>query len=136
MTERNKPDSPCINVCRLDPVMPLCVGCYRTIEEISGWMTYTDEQRAAVSSVLAGRRARHTIDVVAMPGEMARQSSGQKKHCGKCNAEFACGSGTPEGRCWCESLPRITPPIIASDRCLCPKCLIDAIGKCGSGGKK
>ena len=30
-------DSPCINICILDPDKDLCIGCYRTAEEISKW---------------------------------------------------------------------------------------------------
>ena len=136
MTERNKPGSPCINVCQLDPVTQLCIGCYRTIEEIAGWMTYTDDQRATINNALSARRAKYGIALAAMPDEMAHQSAGQRKRCGTCNAEFACGAGNSGGQCWCGRLPHITPPIIVGDRCLCPKCLIDAVEKCGSGGQK
>ena len=30
-------NSPCINICILDPDKDLCIGCYRTAEEISKW---------------------------------------------------------------------------------------------------
>jgi len=29
--------SPCINVCSLDPNTGLCLGCKRTLEEINNW---------------------------------------------------------------------------------------------------
>ncbi|MFN3231657.1 MAG: DUF1289 domain-containing protein [Alphaproteobacteria bacterium] len=38
--------SPCIGVCKLDG--PYCKGCMRSIREIGGWATYTDEERKAV----------------------------------------------------------------------------------------
>jgi iron complex transport system substrate-binding protein len=50
-------ESPCVNLCKLDPATQLCVGCYRTIEEIAGWTTYSDEQRAAIRSALPARGA-------------------------------------------------------------------------------
>ena len=136
MTKDHQPDSPCINVCRLDPMTQACVGCYRTIEEIAGWMSYSEDQKAAIRSVLPARRAKYGIDEAAMRDEMANQRSGQKKRCGRCNAEFSCGLLTPGGQCWCANLPHIVPPIVASDRCLCPRCLIEAIEQCGLGGQK
>ena len=30
-------DSPCIDICTIDPESGLCVGCSRTPEEISDW---------------------------------------------------------------------------------------------------
>ncbi len=55
-------ESPCINICRLDPVTQLCVGCYRTIEEIAGWTNYSDEKKAAIRSGLQARRADYSFD--------------------------------------------------------------------------
>lgn len=48
--------SPCINVCRMDPATDLCVGCYRTIEEITRWSTTDDQQRARILQAVAERR--------------------------------------------------------------------------------
>ena len=30
-------ESPCIDVCKIDPESGLCIGCKRTIKEISSW---------------------------------------------------------------------------------------------------
>jgi predicted Fe-S protein YdhL (DUF1289 family) len=38
--------SPCIKVCRV--VKKICIGCRRTIDEISQWSSYTDQQRHEV----------------------------------------------------------------------------------------
>ncbi len=38
--------SPCIQVCVLKS--GVCVGCFRTIEEIAGWRDYTMEQQQQV----------------------------------------------------------------------------------------
>lgn len=108
MTE-GEGDSPCIKVCKLDPATQVCIGCYRTIDEIAGWISYSDEQRAAVCSALKARHA------------------GGRKRCGHCNAEFTCAAETPGVQCWCASFPRVTPPIGSNELCLCPKCLMDAI---------
>lgn len=58
-----KPDvnhvaSPCISVCTMDPVSGLCAGCYRTLDEIAGWIDLSNEAKRAVVASLRGRRAR------------------------------------------------------------------------------
>ncbi len=50
--------SPCISVCRMDPVSGLCAGCYRTLDEIAGWSEFSDEVKRALVAVLPARRAR------------------------------------------------------------------------------
>ncbi len=39
--------SPCVSVCRMDPVTGLCIGCLRDIDEIIAWgrMDETDKRR-------------------------------------------------------------------------------------------
>jgi uncharacterized protein len=51
--------SPCTSVCSIDPVTGLCVGCFRTLDEIAGWIDLEADARRAVLAELAGRRARH-----------------------------------------------------------------------------
>jgi predicted Fe-S protein YdhL (DUF1289 family) len=51
--------SPCIDICRLDPE-GLCIGCRRTIGEISEWSRATDARRREILSELKGRGARST----------------------------------------------------------------------------
>jgi len=41
------PESPCVNVCKLDSDF-VCEGCGRTIQEVLKWPEYTDEQKQAV----------------------------------------------------------------------------------------
>jgi predicted Fe-S protein YdhL (DUF1289 family) len=48
--------SPCVKVCELDPEATFCIGCYRTIDEIAAWGTWSADQRAAVLRTLAARR--------------------------------------------------------------------------------
>jgi predicted Fe-S protein YdhL (DUF1289 family) len=33
-----------------------CIGCYRTIREIGGWSSYSDDEKRAVLAQLPGRR--------------------------------------------------------------------------------
>jgi len=46
--------SPCINICELDE-NKICVGCYRTIEEISNWTKYTDEEKQHIINQVQNR---------------------------------------------------------------------------------
>ena len=47
--------SPCINICRMDPVTGLCEGCARTLDEIAGWSRFDPAQKQAVLDALAHR---------------------------------------------------------------------------------
>jgi predicted Fe-S protein YdhL (DUF1289 family) len=50
--------SPCISVCAIDPRTGLCTGCYRSLDEIAGWIMFTnDEKREVVAALPARRRA-------------------------------------------------------------------------------
>ena len=51
---RDEVDSPCVKLCVIHPEERLCVGCYRSIEEISVWSRMTPEARAAVMADLPG----------------------------------------------------------------------------------
>ncbi len=48
--------SPCISVCRMDPVTGWCEGCLRTIDEIAGWSRMSDDTRRRVWAELPHRR--------------------------------------------------------------------------------
>ena len=48
--------SPCIDICRLD-AQQLCIGCRRTIGEISEWSRATDARRREILSDLKARAA-------------------------------------------------------------------------------
>lgn len=50
--------SPCINICRIDPDSGLCDGCLRSLDEIAGWGSYSEEQKRSVIRSLKERRAR------------------------------------------------------------------------------
>jgi uncharacterized protein len=47
--------TPCINVCVLDPLSALCIGCGRTGEEIAAWTTMSETERLAVMTGLDRR---------------------------------------------------------------------------------
>lgn len=47
-------ESPCIGTCTLGPG-GLCVGCFRSSEEIAGWLGYSPDQRSAIMKTLPDR---------------------------------------------------------------------------------
>jgi len=48
--------SPCINICRMDATSGLCLGCFRSLEEIAGWAGANDTARALILAAVARRR--------------------------------------------------------------------------------
>ena len=67
--QRAEPESPCVKICMIHPETRLCVGCHRSIDEISRWGSMSREDRFAVLEALplraqnspkrrGGRRAR------------------------------------------------------------------------------
>ena len=52
--------SPCVKVCTLEGDM--CIGCFRTQDEIREWMIYTDEQKKIVIDQLEERKTLHNIN--------------------------------------------------------------------------
>jgi predicted Fe-S protein YdhL (DUF1289 family) len=53
--KRDEIASPCVKLCVVHPEARICVGCLRTIDEISGWSRLTHEERAAVMAELPAR---------------------------------------------------------------------------------
>jgi len=62
-------ESPCNQVCAIDPASALCVGCGRTLAEIERWRLFTSEERRRIMAELAERLAsrqppqKHRVDV-------------------------------------------------------------------------
>jgi uncharacterized protein len=50
------PPSPCNQVCKLDPVTGLCIGCSRTLDEIEVWPRASNAQRKMILELVAARR--------------------------------------------------------------------------------
>lgn len=53
--QRQEIDSPCIKICVIHPDAKICVGCYRTGDEIAIWSRLTPEARRAVMADLPDR---------------------------------------------------------------------------------
>ncbi len=56
--KRDEIDSPCIKLCVLHSVEGICVGCFRTADEIAAWSTMTPEMRKALMESLPERAGR------------------------------------------------------------------------------
>lgn len=67
--------SPCINVCRMDDVSGLCVGCWRTIDEIAGWASRSEAQRIEVLAKVEKRRGDGSLNGAELRGECAREGT-------------------------------------------------------------
>lgn len=52
---RNEVESPCVKLCVIHPEARLCIGCLRSIEEITMWSRMTPEARRAVMAELPDR---------------------------------------------------------------------------------
>ena len=103
--------SPCIKVCTLDASGQLCLGCFRTLDEIGQWAQLSNAARARIVEELQERRRRYEL------GTLSR--------CENCGAEFECGAGDDSTACWCAAYPPVAPSG-PDARCLCPLCLAAA----------
>lgn len=48
--------SPCIDVCKMDG--ELCIGCYRSLDEIARWSKADDGEKRQILAAVARRRSR------------------------------------------------------------------------------
>jgi predicted Fe-S protein YdhL (DUF1289 family) len=55
-------ESPCNKVCAIDPISALCVGCGRTLAEITGWIRFGADERARIMAELPRRLATQSDD--------------------------------------------------------------------------
>jgi uncharacterized protein len=54
---RDEVQSPCVKLCVVHPEARICIGCYRSIDEITVWSRLTHEARAALMAELPSRAA-------------------------------------------------------------------------------
>lgn len=58
---RDEPESPCVRICVVHPEARLCVGCFRSLEEIARWGRMSAAERRAVVAELPGRADRMPV---------------------------------------------------------------------------
>jgi predicted Fe-S protein YdhL (DUF1289 family) len=51
----SKIDTPCIDVCSIDPKTNLCSGCLRSLDEIAAWGGLPPSERRRIMAALPGR---------------------------------------------------------------------------------
>jgi hypothetical protein len=56
-TQSGEDPSPCVSICTLDATGTLCVGCFRTVDEIAAWSVLDAGAKRAVCAALPLRRA-------------------------------------------------------------------------------
>ena len=54
--------SPCIQVCFVDPGKQMCVGCFRTLEELGRWTQMTQAERLALKPTFEARRTAYEAE--------------------------------------------------------------------------
>ncbi len=54
---RDEVQSPCVKLCVVHHEARICIGCYRTIDEITVWSRLTHEARADLMAELPARAA-------------------------------------------------------------------------------
>jgi len=50
-------ESPCNNVCAVEPISALCIGCGRSLAEIEGWARMRPDERVRIMAQLPRRLA-------------------------------------------------------------------------------
>jgi len=50
-------DSPCVHVCLMDYDQGLCIGCWRTLDEITHWINFSPTKKQTVLAQIEQRRA-------------------------------------------------------------------------------
>jgi predicted Fe-S protein YdhL (DUF1289 family) len=62
MTAPDRPPAPirtpCIKVCIVDGESGLCLGCYRTLQEVAAWASFSEATREQLMAELPARRDR------------------------------------------------------------------------------
>jgi predicted Fe-S protein YdhL (DUF1289 family) len=49
-------ETPCVDICVMNPETGLCEGCGRTIAEIAGWASLSSAERRRIMDELGERR--------------------------------------------------------------------------------
>ena len=56
--KRDEIDSPGVKLCSIHPAERICVGCYRSMEEIGAWSSLSSEVRLEIMAKLPSRASR------------------------------------------------------------------------------
>ena len=53
--KRDEIESPCVKICIVHPEARLCIGCYRSLDEIRDWSSMSPQHRRSVMETLPTR---------------------------------------------------------------------------------
>lgn len=56
-----KIETPCVDICRIDPGTRLCLGCLRSLDEIAAWGGLTHSERRRIMESLPRRGNRGPV---------------------------------------------------------------------------
>jgi predicted Fe-S protein YdhL (DUF1289 family) len=56
--KRDEVESPCVKLCQIHHQERLCIGCFRTLDEIGAWTRLSPEQRRDIMAQLPARAPR------------------------------------------------------------------------------
>lgn len=56
LTSAGQVQSPCVNVCQMHPEKHYCIGCLRTLDEISDWLDMQYKEKREVLARLEQRK--------------------------------------------------------------------------------
>ncbi|ELP5729908.1 cysteine-rich CWC family protein [Vibrio vulnificus] len=94
--------SPCVGACKNNN--GLCQGCHRTMNEITHWKSYTNEQRKELILQIKGCSSTH--------------------QCPTCKQPAQCDLLLGKSHCWCFDVERREIGTTSEmDQCLCRQCL-------------
>lgn len=54
--QRNEVESPCVKICVVHPNARICIGCFRSVEEITQWSRMSPAERARIMDELPNRK--------------------------------------------------------------------------------
>ncbi|RJX75791.1 DUF1289 domain-containing protein [Vibrio sinensis] len=94
--------SPCRAACK--NVGGICSGCFRTMNEIIGWVSLSEDQRFNIMNALSGEQSTHV--------------------CPTCDSPAQCDIANGKETCWCFELEKREMPANSDAKsCLCRQCL-------------
>ncbi|MEL6609222.1 MAG: DUF1289 domain-containing protein [Pseudomonadota bacterium] len=56
--KRDEVESPCVKLCTIHPEARICIGCLRSIDEITAWGRMTPEVRRQIMEELPSRASK------------------------------------------------------------------------------
>lgn len=57
----NTVKSPCVKICELNYQSEICIGCFRTLDEIGQWTVYSDREKLSVLKECETRKNRQIV---------------------------------------------------------------------------